>query len=109
VSSPATSTRGSDHTRTAEIADLLARLAVLMTEQPSPKVSESPPIPVRVLLTVEEAAEQLHIGKTKTYALVKTGELESVLIGRLRRIHIDAIRAYAARLVRQQAIVRKAA
>lgn len=84
--------------RAAEIADLLARLAVLMTDQPSPEVPASRPMPARVLLTVEEAAERLHIGKTKTYALVKTGEIESVLIGRLRRIHIDAIDAYAARL-----------
>ena len=51
-----------------------------------------------MLLTVEEAAERLHIGKIKTYALVKAGEIESVLIGRLRRIHVDAIDAYAARL-----------
>lgn len=97
-------------TRTNEIADLLARLAVLMTERPIPPEAPEPlSMPARVLLTVEEAAEQLHIGKTKTYALVRTGELESVLIGRLRRIHIDAIRAYAARLVSQQATTNKAA
>ncbi len=90
--------------RTTEIAALLARLAELMTEdrqheasQPAPR-----PMPARVLLTVEEAAERLHIGKTKTYALVKAGEIESVLIGRLRRIHVDAVDAYAARLVAKQ-------
>jgi excisionase family DNA binding protein len=60
-------------------------------------------MPARVLLTVEEAADRMHIGKTKTYALVKSGELESILIGRLRRIHIDAINAYAARLTADQA------
>lgn len=97
-------------TRTNEIADLLARLAVLMTERPiPPEAPEALSMPARVLLTVEEAAEQLHIGKTKTYALVRTGELESVLIGRLRRIHIDAIRAYAAHLVSQQATKNNAA
>jgi excisionase family DNA binding protein len=91
-------------TRTTEIADLLVRLAVLMTEQPpSPDAPVSRPMPARVLLTVEEAAELLHIGKTKTYALVKTGEIESVLIGRLRRIHIDAINAYARRLTAKAA------
>ena len=90
-------------TRTAEIADLLARLAVLMTDQKAPAahVPTSRPMPERVLLTVEEAAERLHIGKTKTYALVKAGEIESVRIGRLRRIHVDAIQAYAKRLARQ--------
>lgn len=91
-------------TRTVEIADLLARLAALMTEQPlTPEVPASRPMPARVLLTVEEAAELLHIGKTKTYALVKNGEIESVLIGRLRRIHIDAIETYAARLTAKAA------
>jgi excisionase family DNA binding protein len=89
--------------RASEIADLLARLAVLMSDQPpTPEVPVSRPMPERVLLTVEEAAERLHIGKTKTYALVKSGEIESVLIGRLRRIPIDAINAYAARLVVEQ-------
>jgi excisionase family DNA binding protein len=86
------------NTRAAEIADLLARLAALMTDQPPAEVPTSRPMPARVLLTVEEAAERLHIGKTKTYALVMAGEIESVLIGRLRRIHIDAIDAYAARI-----------
>jgi len=87
------------HARTTEIADLLARLAVLMSDQPpTPEVPASRPMPAQVLLTVEEAAERLHIGKTKTYSLVKAGEIESILIGRLRRIHIDAINAYAARL-----------
>jgi excisionase family DNA binding protein len=110
VSTPATLRHGSDHTRTTEIADLLARLAVLMTEQtPTPEIPASRPMPARVLLTVEEAAQLLHIGKTKTYALVKTGELESVLIGRLRRIHIDSIRAYTTHLVSQQATTDKAA
>lgn len=91
-------------TRTTEIADLLARLAVLMSDQRSiPEVTAPRSMPARVLLTVEEAAERLHIGKTKTYALVKAGEIESVLIGRLRRIHIDAIDAYAARLAAKAA------
>lgn len=91
-------------TRTTEIADLLARLAVLMSDQPpTPEVPVPRAMPARVLLTVEEAAERLHIGKTKTYALVKAGEIESVLIGRLRRIHIDAIDTYAARLAAKAA------
>ncbi|MDQ2882622.1 MAG: helix-turn-helix domain-containing protein [Actinomycetota bacterium] len=89
--------------RTTEIADLLARLAVLMSDQPpAPAAPVSRPMPARVLLTVEEAAERLHIGKTKTYALVKAGEIESVLIGRLRRVHIDAVDAYASRLTSDQ-------
>jgi excisionase family DNA binding protein len=87
--------------RAAEIAALLGHLAELLTEQPTDS-NEHRPMPQRKLLTVEEAAELLHIGKTKTYALVKSGDLESVMIGRLRRIHIDAVNDYAARLVGKQ-------
>ena len=102
--------RASGDTRATDIADLLARLAVLISKQSSNAEAPIPqPIPIRVLLTVEEAAERLHIGKTKTYALVKTGELESVLIGRLRRIHIEAVNSYAARLASQQTTINEAA
>jgi excisionase family DNA binding protein len=48
----------------------------------------------RLLLTVEEAAEQLGIGRTLMYALVKDGAIESVHIGRLRRIPADALPRY---------------
>jgi excisionase family DNA binding protein len=49
---------------------------------------------VRLLLTVDEAADQLGIGRTLMYALVKDGEVESVHIGRLRRIPADALPRY---------------
>ena len=39
-----------------------------------------------VLLTVEEAAELLRIGRTQAYRLVRDGELRSVKIGASRRI-----------------------
>jgi excisionase family DNA binding protein len=107
---PSIPRRPSGGTRATEIGDLLARLVVLMSDQsPDTEASAPQPMPVRVLLTVEEAAQRLHIGKTKTYALVKAGEIESVLIGRLRRIHIDAIDSYAARLASQQATMNQAA
>lgn len=53
---------------------------------------------VRLLLTVEEAAERLSIGRTLMYALVKDGEVESVQIGRLRRIPADALPRYLQQL-----------
>ncbi len=40
----------------------------------------------RLLLTAEEAAEVLHIGRTTVYALMKSGELRPVHIGRSCRI-----------------------
>lgn len=53
---------------------------------------------VRLLLTVEEAAKQLGIGRTPMYALVKDGAVESVHIGRLRRIPADALPRYLEQL-----------
>jgi excisionase family DNA binding protein len=53
----------------------------------------------RVLLTAEEVGEALHIGRTRVYELLAAGEITSVKIGHLRRIPVDAVRDYAARLV----------
>lgn len=53
----------------------------------------------RVLLTAEEVAEALHIGRTRVFALIAAKEITSVKIGTLRRIPVDAVREYAARLV----------
>ena len=92
--------------KSAEIAATLAKLTTLLAEQqqhePAPPEPEPRALPSRVLLTVEEAAQQLGIGRTKTFALVRSGELESVQIGRLRRVPKSAIEDYAARLVTQQ-------
>lgn len=54
--------------------------------------------PLRIVLTVEEAAERLGIGRTLMYALVTASEVESVRIGRLRRIPTDALDSYVLRL-----------
>jgi excisionase family DNA binding protein len=51
-----------------------------------------------LLLTVEEAARLLGIGRTTAYALVKTGELESIPLGRLRRIPAECVTEYINRL-----------
>jgi len=53
---------------------------------------------LRSLLTAEDAAEQLGIGRTLMYALVKQGAIESVQIGRLRRIPADVLPRYLAQL-----------
>ncbi len=51
-----------------------------------------------IVLTVEQAAKRLNIGRTLMYTLVSNGEVESVLIGRLRRIPQDALTRYVANL-----------
>ncbi|MFD5784796.1 excisionase family DNA-binding protein [Streptomyces sp. NPDC126933] len=54
--------------------------------------------PTLALLTVEEAARRLRIGRTLCFRLIGTGELESVPIGRLRRVPAVAIPEYVRRL-----------
>lgn len=56
----------------------------------------------RVLLTVEAAAELLSYSRTHVYTMLKTGEIESVKVGRLRRIPTDALVAYVQRLTTKQ-------
>jgi excisionase family DNA binding protein len=53
-----------------------------------------------VLLTVEEAAERLRIGRTSMYRLVSTGAVETVMVGRLRRVPPECLAEYVARLRR---------
>ena len=57
------------------------------------------------LLTVEEAAQRLSLGRTTLYALLKDGQITSVRIGRLRRIPVEALDAYTARLIAEQSVV----
>ncbi|MGQ0846131.1 MAG: excisionase family DNA-binding protein [Sporichthyaceae bacterium] len=52
----------------------------------------------RLVLTVEEAADDLGIGRTLMYALIRDGAVESVRIGRLRRVPAEALSEYVARL-----------
>lgn len=49
------------------------------------------------LLTVDEAAAWLGIGRGLVYELVKTGELRSVKLGRLVRVRRDGLEAMVAR------------
>lgn len=48
----------------------------------------------RLLLTIEQAAQRLGVGRSTMYGLVLDGEVESVRIGRLRRIPHDALTDY---------------
>jgi excisionase family DNA binding protein len=51
----------------------------------------------RLLLTVEEAAERLGIGKTLAWELVWDGVLPSVRLGRCVRIPLQALEDWIAR------------
>ena len=48
----------------------------------------------KLLLTPEEAAELLSIGRSKLYQLLAGGSLQSVTIGTSRRIPVQALRAF---------------
>ena len=52
----------------------------------------------QLLLKVEEAAIRLGLGRTIVWGLVASGELESVKIGRSRRVPVEALNAYVERL-----------
>lgn len=48
----------------------------------------------RILLTVEEAARRLRIGRTTAYRLLAEGQIASIQIGHLRRVPVDALTAF---------------
>ncbi|GID28874.1 helix-turn-helix domain-containing protein [Paractinoplanes brasiliensis] len=54
--------------------------------------------PIRLVLTIEQAARRLGIGRTLMYSLVMSGEVESVMIGRLRRIPVECLAEYVTKL-----------
>jgi excisionase family DNA binding protein len=86
-----------------QLAAILAQLAQTLADhetEPAP-----PPVramPERALLTVEEAAQYLGVGRTLMYQLIKDGEIETVQIRRLRRVPREAVDDYAARIHNEQ-------
>jgi excisionase family DNA binding protein len=51
-----------------------------------------------LLYTIPEAATALRISRTKLYELLDSGEIESIHIGRSRKIPAEALRIYIDRL-----------
>ncbi len=63
-----------------------------------------PPLPrdvepsnTKLLLTVDEAAAAMSLGRTLLYRLVMRGEIISIKVGRTRRVPIWALREYVRR------------
>lgn len=48
----------------------------------------------KLLLTPEQAAEQLGISRRQIYRLIREGSLRSVKIGKLRRVSRTALQAF---------------
>jgi excisionase family DNA binding protein len=53
---------------------------------------------LRLLLTVEEAAERIGICRSNMFKLIRRGEVQSVKVGRLRRVTPDALEDFVRRL-----------
>ena len=49
-----------------------------------------------ILLTAEEAAQTLRIGRSKVYELMRTGSIRSIKIGGSRRISAAALAEFVA-------------
>lgn len=94
------------------LAPACARRATTATdvradEQPTPPHGRSPATPTtaqpdRLVYTIREAALALRISRTKLYELLDSGQIESVHIGRSRKIPADALRTYLDHLREEQ-------
>jgi excisionase family DNA binding protein len=71
-----------------------AEISVTTDVNDNPSVAE----PIRLVLTIGQAARRLGIGRTLMYSLVMSGEVESVTIGRLRRIPVECLTEYVTKL-----------
>ena len=58
----------------------------------------------RLLLTPEEAARRLSVGRSHLYMKIAAGEIQSIKIGRARRVPIQSLRSYIARLLAEQSV-----
>ncbi|MDQ3708052.1 MAG: helix-turn-helix domain-containing protein [Actinomycetota bacterium] len=52
----------------------------------------------KLLLTPEEAAQVIAVGRSRLYELLRVGAIESVRIGSSRRISVQALEEYVERL-----------
>lgn len=58
-----------------------------------------------MLITVEEAAERLGLGRTFTYTLIRRGDLPSVKVGGARRVAVVDLEQFIDRVREQGEIV----
>jgi excisionase family DNA binding protein len=62
--------------------------------KPTNTTAQAPLMALPACLSIEDAATQLGIGRTKVYDLIKAKELASIKIGRRRLIPTTAINAF---------------
>jgi excisionase family DNA binding protein len=78
-----------DHTGGDKAAAASLTLAAVLTE-----AGAVMPAPAGQSLTVKEAAAQLHVSTSCIYELCESGRLASFKVGRVLRIHPEAIEDY---------------
>jgi len=52
---------------------------------------------VKLLLSIEEAAAALSLGRSSVYDLVMRGDMRSIKVRRMRRIPVEALHEFIAR------------
>ena len=67
-------------------------------EAPATTITAKEDVSPKLLLRIEEAAKQLGIGRSLMYRLVMSGAIESVRLGRLRRIPAECLGEHVRRL-----------
>lgn len=55
-------------------------------------------MPEKLLYQVKEAAERINLGRSTVYTLIRTGQIESVKVGRKRLIASAALDEFVARV-----------
>jgi excisionase family DNA binding protein len=67
-------------------------------------VNESFIIDDQLLVTPEEAARRLSLGRTTIYELMSSGALQSVNIGRCRRVPVSSLSSFVSKLIGDVAV-----
>lgn len=65
----------------------------------SPTIGEGAAIDDQLLVTPDEAARRLSVGRSTIYELMSSGALESVSIGRCRRVPVSCLAVFVGRLL----------
>jgi excisionase family DNA binding protein len=97
---------GSSSTRPLGLPDHQATLSTVRRSCPTePRTDRSEEEYMeKLLLSPEEAAEVLGVGRSRVYDLMRTRQLPSVRIGKSRRVTVAAVHAYVERLAEQDAL-----
>ena len=61
--------------------------------------------PTKLLMSAEEAARALGIGRTRMFELIRSGEVPSIKLGRSRRIRPEDLEQYVERLATEEEVV----